>query len=58
MSPKELLYIEDVLGHEQQAALTCSASAEQLQDAELKSFVTQLSTQHDRCFDSFFGLLK
>ena len=58
MSPKELLYIEDVLGHEQQAKATASSSAVELQDADLKSFVAGLSDRHTACFDRFYGLLK
>lgn len=58
MSPKELLYIEDALGHEKQAKSTCANSAAHLQDAELKNFVSQLSERHTACFDRFYGLLK
>lgn len=58
MSPKELLYIEDALGHEKQAKATCCTSAAQLQDVELKNFVAQLSERHVSCFDRFYGLLK
>lgn len=58
MSPKELLYIEDALGHQKQIQATCQSSAMEIQDAELKSFVEQLSQKHGECFNSFFGLLK
>ena len=46
MSPKELLYIEDALGHEKQ-----------LSDGELKSFVSELSGKHQASFNKFYGLL-
>lgn len=58
MSPKELIYIEDALGHEQQMKTACTDFASQLQDPELRSFVQQLSTKHGDCFNRFYGLLK
>ena len=36
MSPKELLYIEDALGHAQHMEKKCRCCADQLQDQELK----------------------
>ena len=57
MSPKELLYIEDALGHEKQVKDTCQSSANLLQDAELKNFVSQLGEKHQTCFDNFYKLL-
>jgi hypothetical protein len=58
MSPKELLYIEDALGHEKQAKSSCQSAAQQLQDAQLKNFVSQLAEKHGECFNRFYGLLK
>ena len=57
MSPKELLYIEDALGHEKQVKDTCQSAAQLLQDAELKNFVSQLGSKHQTCFDNFYKLL-
>lgn len=57
MSPKELMYIEDALGHEMQLKNVCSNFASQLQDAELKNLVQGLCTKHQTCFDKFYGLL-
>ena len=57
MSPKELLYIEDALGHEKQVKDTCQSAAQLLEDAELKNFVSQLGSKHQTCFDSFYKLL-
>ena len=57
MSPKELLYIEDALGHEKQVKETCQSSINLLEDAELKSFVSQLCTKHQTCFENFYRLL-
>ena len=58
MSPKELMYIEDALGHEKQMQSVCSASLEQLTDSELKSFVRSLQDKHKQSYDCFYSLLK
>ena len=58
MSPKELLYIEDALGHEKQMQTACSHFASQIKDPELKSFVQELCTKHSQSFERFYGLLK
>lgn len=57
MTSKELLYVEDALGHEQYFQNQCCQTANQLQDAELKSFVQQLGQAHNSIFQSFYGLL-
>lgn len=58
MSPKELLYIEDALGHTCHMKTCCNATTSQLQDGELKTFVTQLASRHQQAFDKFYQLLK
>ncbi len=57
MSPKELLYIEDALGHEKQMKTACTDFANQLQDAELKTFVQNLCAKHEQAFGKFYSLL-
>ena len=57
MSPKELLYIEDTLGHEKQIKTTCQESAASLSDAQLKDFVLSVAQKHSDCFNKFYGLL-
>lgn len=57
MSPKELLYIEDALGHEEQMKKACSDFASQLQDQDLKNFVNQLCSKHGESFNRFYNLL-
>lgn len=57
MTPKELLYVEDALGHEQQMQQSCRDFAAELQDDELKTFVSGLVKRHRQTFDGFFGLL-
>ncbi len=57
MSPKELLYVEDALGHEKQLWDVCCDAASKLTDAELKSFVQTLSARHKQNYDKLYGLL-
>jgi len=57
MSPKELLYIEDALGHYQQIKCLCTDSANKLQDPELKNLVSSISARHAEGFNRFYGLL-
>ena len=57
MTSKELLYVEDALGHERYFQTKCAETAAQLQDADLKACVQQFAQQHQQLFQSFFGLL-
>ncbi len=57
MSPKELLYIEDALGHTQQIKTVCSDFSNQLNDTELSNFVQALAQKQQQTFDKFFNLL-
>lgn len=57
MTNKELLYLEDALGHEQYFQTQCAQTAQQLQDPELKSAVEQMANRHRTIFQSFYGLL-
>ena len=57
MSPKELLYIVDALGHEQFLKTQCQDTANNLQDGELKNYVSQLVMKHDELFKQFYNLV-
>ena len=57
MSPKELLYIEDALGHEKYFQTKCKETANQIQDTELKACVERTWDKHQQIFQSFYGLL-
>lgn len=57
MSPKELLYIGDALGHEKFQETKCQHVAQSLQCEELKSYVEQLAAKHKEIFASFYQLL-
>lgn len=58
MSPKELLYVDDALSHEQLLKMKCDACASQLQDVELKNFVSQMAETHQQNFGQFYQLLR
>ncbi len=58
MSPKELLYIEDALGHDVQMKAACSDAASNLQDNDLKNLVNEIAQSHAQCFNRFYGLLR
>lgn len=57
MTTKELLYIEDALGHEKYFQTKCRETANQLQDGELKACVEQMEQKHKQIFDSLYNLL-
>ena len=57
MSPKELMYIEDALGHEQFLQTQCQQDAQALQNQELKNYVTQLANQHQQLFQQLYQLV-
>ena len=57
MSPKELLYIEDALGHEQQIKCLCTDSASSVSDPELKNLISTIAQKHSQCFSRFYSLL-
>lgn len=57
MSPKELLYLDDALSHEQAMQQRCGELANMVQDKELKTFVRQLASRHQKNFGDLFGLL-
>ena len=57
MSPKELQYVEDALGHEQFLLNQCRRSASVLSDPELKGIVNQMADKHQQIFNRFFQLV-
>ncbi|HJD23349.1 MAG TPA: hypothetical protein H9694_04300 [Firmicutes bacterium] len=57
MSPKELLYIEDALGHEKFLKTQCQEAVQALQDGDLKDCVQQMLNKHQQLFDSFYRLV-
>lgn len=57
MSPKELLYIEDALGHEQFLIKQCREAASALQDPVLKNCVQRMQKAHQDLFNQFYQLV-
>ena len=57
MTSKELLYVEDALGHEQYFKTQCSETASRIQDTELRSFAQDIQRQHQEIFQNFYNLL-
>jgi len=57
MTPKELLYVEDALGHAQFLTTQCRAAANQLSDAQLRTQVQQLISCNEKTFEKFYGLV-
>ena len=45
--------LEDALGHEKYFQTKCSETANQIQDADLKSCVQQMAQKHQQIFQSF-----
>ena len=57
MTSKELLYLEDALGHEKYFQSKCKETSSQLQDIELKTCSAQKAQKHQQIFQRFYGLL-
>ncbi|MBQ6396683.1 MAG: hypothetical protein Q3984_00460 [Eubacteriales bacterium] len=57
MSPKELLYIEDALGHTQFLMTQCRTAASQLTDPALRGEAQRLVAENQKLFTSFYNLV-
>lgn len=57
MSPKELLYIEDALGHAQYLMTQCRTAASQLTDPALRGAAQRMVAEHQKLFASFYNLV-
>ena len=57
MSPKELLYIEDALGHTRFLTAQCRETAAQLRDPVLREQAQRLADSNQQLFDRFFSLV-
>ena len=57
MTSKELLYVEDALGHEQFMQKCSMDSSNQIQDPNLASYLRELNQVHLDLFNKFYGLL-
>ena len=57
MTTKELLYVEDALGHESDMQNTCTQLSSQIQNSDLKTFVDSMAKKHGESFLQFYALL-
>ena len=57
MSPKELLYIDDALGHTQFLMSQCRTAADQLTDPALRSQAQQFVNTNQKLFNQFLNLI-
>lgn len=57
MTSKELLYIEDALGHENFMKSCSKKTSEQLTDPTLSSYIGELEQKHTEIFNKFLNLL-
>ncbi len=57
MTSKELLYVEDALGHENFMKTSSCSTSNQLKDVNLSNYIKQLEQIHADLFNDFFNLL-
>ncbi len=57
MTSKELLYVEDAIGHEKFMKTCSSQTAKQLTDGALSAYIAGLEKTHDELFNKFLNLL-
>ncbi len=57
MTGKELLYVEDALGHEEYFQTRCDEIAAQISDSDLRETTEKMKRQHQQIFSSFINLL-
>ena len=57
MTPKEVLYVEDALGHAQFLKTQCQDAVDALQDANLKCQAQQWLQENQEIFRSFYSLV-
>ncbi len=57
MTSKELLYVEDALGHECFMKSCATKTANQLTDANLSNYMKELEKEHTELFNKFLNLL-
>ncbi len=57
MTSKELLYVEDALGHEEFMKTCSGLTSKQLSDTTLSNYVKQLETAHTDLLNKFLNLL-
>ena len=57
MTNKELLYVEDALGHEKFMKSCSQKTSTKLQDVTLSSYMAELEKTHENLYNKFLNLL-
>ncbi len=57
MTGKELLYVEDALGHETFMKNCSKKTGASLKDPTLSMYITELEQKHSEIYNKFFNLL-
>ncbi len=57
MTSKELLYVEDALGHECYMKTCAPKTANELKDINLSNYMNELAQEHTDLFNKFLKLL-
>lgn len=57
MTSKELLYVEDALGHEQFMKNCSKIASTQIKDISLGTYIKELEEKHCQLFNKFLNLL-
>lgn len=57
MTDKELLYVEDALGHEKFMKTCCPNTSAKLQDPTLSAYMAELTQKHEALYNKFLNLL-
>ena len=57
MTPKELLYLEDSLGMEQQLHVKCTDYSSKIQNPTLRTMCSQMAQQHQTHFTGLMNQL-
>ena len=57
MTSKELMYVEDALGHEKYMKTCSCETSKQLQDPQLSAYIGELEQKHTELLNKFLNLL-
>ena len=57
MTSKELLYVEDALGHEKFMKTCSMQTSNQVQDPVLSNYLKELEKKHNETYQKFLNLL-
>lgn len=58
MTQKELLYLEDAVGHEKTIIKVCEDIVNNLEDEELKRFMEDEVSKHQTTYDNLMNILE